>query len=97
MFLLRLVKRFMVALVVTFLVLVMAVGGLRMSPWLVALSLPAAGFITFLYWRSFSDSMVCPRCNGTGKYMKQHGREFIEEYCPSCDGEGRVPKPQRRW
>jgi hypothetical protein len=93
----RLIKRFIFALVASVLVLVMVVGGLRVSPWLMALSLPAAGIITFLYWRSFSGSMVCPRCNGTGKYMKQRGREFVEEYCPSCDGEGRVPRPERRW
>ncbi len=87
----RLTKRFVFVTVCAFLALVM-VGTVTALPiWVYALSLPIAALLTFVYWRSFKDTAICPTCHGTGKIQVQHGREIETDVCYSCDGEGRVP------
>jgi hypothetical protein len=86
----RLVKRFLVVLICVVLVLLLINATLAFPPWIYLLSLPAAGFLTFLYWQSFKGTTICPTCNGTGKIQVRHGREVETDLCYSCDGEGRV-------
>ncbi len=91
----RLAKRFVLVTVCVFLALIM-VGTLTALPiWVYALSLPVAVLLTFLYWRSFAGTAICPTCNGTGKIQVRHGSEVETDVCYSCDGEGRVPVIRR--
>ena len=88
----RLAKRFVFVLVCVFLALVAIryYTWVDMPTWVWALTVPAAAFFTFLYWRSFKGSKLCERCGGTGKVMVTKGRETFSDLCPSCDGEGRI-------
>ncbi len=92
----RLVKRFILATVLVFLALIMVSVAVNFPLWVFLLSLPIAGFLTFLYWQTFSETMLCPTCNSTGKVTFQHGREIETDVCYSCDGAGRVAA-SRRW
>src|SRR5512136_1595749 len=87
----HLAKRFVLVTLSTFLALVMVATVTALPIWVYALSLPIAALLTFLYWRSFAGTEICPTCNGTGKIQVQHGREIETDVCYSCDGEGRVP------
>ncbi len=87
----RLLKRFVFAAILVFLALVIANTSVRFPIAVYGLTLPVAALLTFVYWRSFRGTTVCPTCNGTGKIQVRHGREFETDLCYSCDGEGRVP------
>src|SRR5471032_1504823 len=94
----RLLKRFMIALVVSVLLMTFLAGLLNLPLWSWAvLPLAISAVLTFLYWQTFAGTIVCPTCNGTGKVQVHlgYGYETEDDYCPSCDGEGRVPAYRR--
>ena len=91
----RLARRFVLAAVLVFLALVIVNTAVSFPVWVYLLTLPVAAGLTFLYWRTFQDTMLCPTCQGTGKIQVQHGREIETDVCYSCDGEGRVPAARR--
>ncbi len=91
----RLAKRFALGTLSTFLALII-VGTVAALPiWVFALSVPVGALLTFLYWRSFAGTEICPTCNGTGRIYVQDGQEMETDVCYSCDGEGRVPVIRR--
>ena len=87
----RLARRFVLVTVLAFLALVIVNTAITFPVWIYILTLPVAALLTFLYWRTFTGSVVCPTCNGTGKIQVRRGREIETDVCYSCDGEGRVP------
>jgi uncharacterized protein (DUF58 family) len=91
----RLVKRFVFSLILVFLALIMVHTVAALPLWVYLLSLPVAALFTFLYWRTFQGTTICPTCNGTGQVEVRHGREVEMDVCYSCDGEGRVPVGSR--
>src|SRR5260221_6020647 len=98
MLLTRLLKRFAISLVVCILLMTFLAGPLNLPLWSwVLVPLAVAGLLTFLYWRSFAGTVVCPTCDGSGKVQvhQGYGYEVEDDYCPSCDGEGRVPAYRR--
>lgn len=88
----RLVKRFVLVTILAFLVVVTLNTVVQLPLWFYLLVLPTAALLTFLYWRTFSGTEICPTCNGTGEIEVRRGREFEMDVCYSCDGEGRVPR-----
>lgn len=88
----RLAKRFVFVTILAFLVIVTLNTGLQLPLWVYVLALPAAALLTFLYWRTFRGTEICPTCNGTGEIEIRRGRAFEMDVCYSCDGEGRVPR-----
>ncbi len=91
----RLIKRYVFVMICTFLALIMVATVAPLPIWAYALCVPAAALLTFLYWRSFAGTEICPTCSGTGKILVQHGRDLETDVCYSCDGEGRVPVVRR--
>jgi len=87
----RLAKRFLLALVVSFLALLLVYMAAPFPAWLFLLSVPVAAGLTVAYWRTFRRTTICPTCRGSGKITVRRGRELLTDDCYSCDGEGRVP------